>query len=364
MTFDREQLSGLRARIPAFLARLSRRKKIYYVTGKAEWSFHWDAHYITAGLRDRLGLPAVATTDPWKLRGQIVHFGDRYVYLNRPSSDLHASNRIFLTWFHGDPAEPEFRDLFDSLAARARDIQKIVVPCRITREALTRAGIPGEQIELIPLGVDLSLFAPPTAEERDVARQDIGVPGNALCIGSFQKDGAGWGDGDEPKLIKGPDVFLEAVSALWRQHKNMFVLLVGPARGYVVKGLTRIGVPFLHRRLDDYRDIARYYRALDLYLISSRCEGGPKALLESWATGVPVVSTRVGMPADLIRHEANGMLAEPEDAGALARHARAMIEDSALRSRCSRQALADVRRYDWPMIAESYYDRLYRANLT
>ena len=110
----------------------------------------------------------------------------------------------------------------------------------------------------------------------------------------------------------------------------------------------------------DYRDIVRYYQALDLYIITSRAEGGPKALLESWATGVPVVSTWVGMPADLIKHGENGMLAEVEDVEALTNHAMELIEDADLRERCRRQALEDVRQYGWPLIAERCYRELYQ----
>ena len=57
---------------------------------------------------------------------------------------------------------------------------------------------------------------------------------------------------------------------------------------------------------DDYFSVVDYYRASDLYLITSRSEGGPLSLTESWATGVPVVSTRVGMSADYIRDGENG----------------------------------------------------------
>ena len=40
------------------------------------------------------------------------------------------------------------------------------------------------------------------------ARTRLGLPGSAFVVGSFQKDGVGWGEGLEPKLIKGPDVLL------------------------------------------------------------------------------------------------------------------------------------------------------------
>ncbi|MCK5187266.1 MAG: glycosyltransferase, partial [Deltaproteobacteria bacterium] len=88
-----------------------------------------------------------------------------------------------------------------------------------------------------------------------------------------------------------------------------------------------------------------------------------KALLESWATGVPVVSTRVGMPADLIEHGKNGMLAELEDVKDLANHSISLIEDDGLQERCRRQALDDVKHYDWSLIADRYYQELYKPFL-
>ena len=46
--------------------------------------------------------------------------------------------------------------------------------------------------------------------------------------------GVGWGDGLEPKLIKGPDVLLQTVALLRQRIPELFVLLSGPARGYVL----------------------------------------------------------------------------------------------------------------------------------
>ena len=128
-------------------------------------------------------------------------------------------------------------------------------------------------------------------------------------------------------------------------------------------GLERLGVPYAHHHFDDYRAVVQCYHALDLYLIASRVEGGPQAFLESWATGVPVVSTRMGMPADLIEHGRNGLLADVEDADGLAEAAAALLHDPALRERCRTAALADVRAYAWPVIARRYYDTLYRPVL-
>jgi glycosyltransferase involved in cell wall biosynthesis len=245
----------------------------------------------------------------------------------------------------------------------ASQVEKIVASCQITRQSLVKVGIPETKLVTIPLGVDLARFTPPTPASREAIRASLGIPPEALCIGSFQKDGAGWGDGLEPKLIKGPDVFLEVIARLSARYKNLLVLLTGPARGYVKQGLERLGVPYIHHFLDNYHEIVRYYQALDLYIIAARNEGGPAALLESWATGVPLVSTRVGMPADLIKHRQNGLLADVEDVASLTEFAVTLIEDFQLRENCRSQALEDVQQYDWPLIAERYYCELYQPVL-
>ena len=340
-------------------------RDIYYVTDKVNWSFYWDGYYITTGLKERWKLRAHVIHDPWGLKRQIIHFGDRYAYLNGPFRDLHPSNQVFLTWFHGDPIDPNpnMQHLFEILPEATQYIEKIVVTCHISKEILVELGIPETKIVVIPLGVDLSKFLPLMVESRLKVRASLGIPDDVICIGSFQKDGAGWEEGMEPKLVKGPDIFLEVVSNLSNHFKNLLILLTGPARGYVKQQLEKMGIPYIHHYLSNYHDIVPYYQALDLYIISSRSEGGPKALLESWATGVPVVSTRVGMPADLIEHGKNGMLAELEDVKDLANHSIALIEDDGLQERCRRQALDDVKHYDWSLIADRYYQELYKPFL-
>jgi glycosyltransferase involved in cell wall biosynthesis len=341
-------------------ARSLRRREIYCITDQANWIFSWIGHYVTTYLKQQNATAGHVIDDPHGLRNQIIHFIDRYAYLNDAFRYLHPSNVVILSWFHGDPAAQSY---LTSLAEAVPHLQKIVVSHHATQQALQDYGVPASKLVLIPLGVDLSRFAPTTPAARLQIRADLQIPENAICIGSFQKDGVGWGEGLEPKLIKGPDIFLEVVANLSIRYKNLMILLTGPARGYVKQGLEQLGVPYIHHFLTDYRDIGRYYQALDLYIIPARCEGGPASLLESWATGVPLVSTRMGMPADLIRHGLNGMLAEVEDVTGLTGMALELIENEAQREYCRRQALEDVKQYDWPLIANRYYVELYQPFL-
>ncbi|NJL93392.1 MAG: glycosyltransferase family 4 protein [Anaerolineae bacterium] len=242
-------------------------------------------------------------------------------------------------------------------------LEGIVASCSIGRDRLQQGGVPSEKIVTIPLGIDLETFQLAGAEQRAAARATLGLPPAALVVGSFQKDGQGWDEGDQPKLIKGPDVLLAVLEALHQRMPSLHVLLTGKARGFVKQGLRARGIPYTHRVLEDYRQIVACYHALDLYVIPARDEGGPASLLESWATGVPVVSTQVGMPADLIRHGENGWLAPVGEGDALVEAGLAVLQNATLRTTVTRQAYMDAQSYSWPQIAARYAAEIYQPYL-
>jgi glycosyltransferase involved in cell wall biosynthesis len=213
---------------------------------------------------------------------------------------------------------PEFDEAYRLLREHHGELARVQVTHREMHELVLSSGIDRAKVFLIPIGVDIQAFSSQTPESRSAARRVLGLPQESFVVGSFQKDGVGWGEGLEPKLIKGPDVLLEALRLLRERRPELHVLLSGPARGFVRRGLDQLGIPYVHRRLARYRGIADLYAALDVYVAPSRQEGGPKGVLEAMAAGVPVVSTRVGQAAELIRDGGNGWLVDVEDADALA----------------------------------------------
>jgi glycosyltransferase involved in cell wall biosynthesis len=213
---------------------------------------------------------------------------------------------------------PEFDVAYDVLRERHAELARVQVTHAEMHELVLSTGIEPAKVFRIPIAVDVGLFTPQTSALRAEARRVLGLPADAFVVGSFQKDGVGWGQGTEPKLIKGPDVLLDAMRQLRERVPELHLLLSGPARGYVRTGLERLGIPYVHRRIERYAEIADLYAALDAYVVPSRQEGGPKGVLEAMAAGVPVVSTRVGQAAELIRDGENGRLVEVDDAEALA----------------------------------------------
>jgi glycosyltransferase involved in cell wall biosynthesis len=303
----------------------------------AGWTLDVEALAV-AGLCRRMGLRVVDGAWMSVCDEQAVFHVDQFILLNTPDWKRH---RVGIAYYHGIPntGHPEFDEVFENFRRLHERLAAVQVSHREMKGVLLSAGIAESKLHVIPIGFRADWFRPPTAVERARIRRELDLPDSALVIGSFQKDGVGWGAGMDPKLIKGPDVFLAAVRRLHAEIPDVHVLLTGPARGYVRRGLEEAGIPYRHRMLRSYRETARMYHALDAYIVSSRQEGGPKAVLESMATGVPIVSTRVGQATDLIRHGENGYLVEIGDADGLAYWTVLALRDSQVRARLVRNGL-------------------------
>jgi len=260
-----------------------------------------------------------------------------------------------MTWFHGTDEETDY---IRSLPSGSKKVSVIHTACTLSKNDLIKWGAEEEKIVVIPLGVDLSIFMPAEEGEKEKIREEIGIPKEAVCIGSFQKDGEGWEEGSKPKLIKGPDIFCDIIEKI-KDKYPLFVLLTGPARGYVKNRLDDMGVDYKHYYLDNYSDIPKYYKALDYYIISSRVEGGPKSVLECFATGIPFVTTRVGMVGDIIENGTNGLISDVEDVAGLTDNLNTIIENKELRKNLTTKGLRTAEEHSWPLIAGRFYKEIY-----
>jgi glycosyltransferase involved in cell wall biosynthesis len=330
-----------------------------FVSERADWAIRWVGRYYVQEIEARHPGTVMLTDRPQGLYGRLLHFGSQFMW--QVWADLlPRSNRYVTTYFHGKPEDgPEMARHVDYFLANHHRLARVVTAAGMIRRRLLAWGLPPEKVVHVNIGIESGHFRPPAPEERVAARRRFGVPDGTLCVGSFQKDGVGWSEGLEPKLIKGPDLLVAAAERLAREFP-LFVLLTGPARGYVKRELERRGVPFAHVYFDDYRDLAAAYRALDLYLMTSREEGGPFSLLESMASGVPLVTTRVGMAEDFVEDGVNGALVEVEDLEGIVERGAAYLADPSRAAAAAAAGRRTAERYDWSIVAEDLYSRVYR----
>ena len=333
---------ALRGLVGLRTARWPAASRLFVVGEGARWSTDEDAVHVEAAAR-RLGY-AIAP-------GRWARFGERQaVFLTSHFEAvqprwLESSHRLGVAWLHGrpgTPGAPEFDAAFDALRSSPRRFARVQVTHAKMHELVASAGVPRERIFRIPIGIDLENFPLGDAGARVRARETLGLPASAFVVGSFQKDGVGWGEGLEPKVVKGPDILVAAIDRIRDRVPELVVLLTGPARGYVRVALEGLGIPYRHVLAGSRAELARAYHALDVYLVASRQEGGPKAVLESMATGVPLVSTRVGQAPELVENGRNGWLVDVEDAEALAEWAMHVYERGGEATREAARATAEA----------------------
>ena len=149
-----------------------------------------------------------------------------------------------------------------------------------------------KKIFLIPFWVNQNLFYP--IEDKISLRKKYKFNFEDYLVGSFQRDSEG-SDLSKPKLIKGPDRFIEIVFQMKQKNSNLKVLLTGPRRNYIINELNQREIQFTYFRRANQKKLNELYNILNLYIVSSRIEGAPQAILEAAASKTPVISTNVGI---------------------------------------------------------------------
>ena len=163
-----------------------------------------------------------------------------------------------------------------------------------TKEQLKR--LTNKKIISIPFWVNQkNLFY---IENKSSLRKKYGFSEDDYIIGSFQRDTEG-SDLVSPKLIKGPDIFIDLVNRL-NNNQNIRILLAGTRRQYVINKLKELGINYKYFEMVQIDQLNEFYNILDLYLVSSRLEGGPQAVLECAVTKTPIISTDVGVASEIL----------------------------------------------------------------
>lgn len=128
---------------------------------------------------------------------------------------------------------------------------------------------------------------------------------------------------------KGIDLAISALAQLSTTYPDM--ALVVPGEGTEREPLLRhakdCGVSDRVFFLGFIPNVRQYLSAADLFLMPSRKEGFPLALLEAGYAGLPVIASRTGGIPEIIEHEKNGLLIGPNDVAALAGTIDELLKD-------------------------------------
>ncbi|MDP3730124.1 MAG: lipopolysaccharide heptosyltransferase II [Candidatus Omnitrophota bacterium] len=204
------------------------------------------------------------------------------------------TNRVFLTTAHGYYK----KHLLSRVMSWGRFV---IVPSNIiAKHMISDFGVPYDRIRFIPRGVDLSKF-------------------KFRSPGTYQKKGFTVGMVSRITPLKGHSFFLKAAAILRKNIPDLKVVIVGGAAKDKYMGdlqmLTRrLGLTKTVEFLSAREDVSPIMHGLDC-LVSATItpEAFGRAIVEAQASGVAVVSTRVGGVVDIIEDEKSGLFCNAQD---------------------------------------------------
>jgi glycosyltransferase involved in cell wall biosynthesis len=153
--------------------------------------------------------------------------------------------------------------------------------------------------------------------------------------------------GSLERSYKGADVLINAISSCIRAGLDVELVLVGDGheREKLARTVNALGISSRVQMLGHLPSGARVRNELDaanLFVLASRQEGLPRAMIEAMARSLPCIGTTVGGIPELLQSEA---LVPPNDADALARKITEFIRDKALREGAARRNFNAAQRY-------------------
>ncbi len=154
-----------------------------------------------------------------------------------------------------------------------------------------------KKIISIPFWVNQNKFF--SIENKADLRSKFGFSEKDILIGSFQRDTEG-SDLVSPKLIKGPDILFNILDKEFKKNPNTKVVLAGKRRQFIIGLLEKNNIPYKYFEMVDEDKLNLLYNILDLYIVSSRLEGGPQAIIECAISKTPIISTNVGVSPEIL----------------------------------------------------------------
>jgi 1,2-diacylglycerol 3-alpha-glucosyltransferase len=227
----------------------------------------------------------------------------------------------------------------------ANHCTKVVAPSLSVARLLRKRGVE-TAIEEIPTGVDVQFFSKGRGEE---IRQAHGIPQDALVIGHVGRLAP---EKNLRYLAESVALFLES------NREALFVVAgSGPSKKVIQRIFAdrSLGEQLLMLGIVTGQDLADVYKAMDLFVFSSKSETQGMVLTEAMAAGTPVIALDASGAREVVEDGRNGrLLSESASQQSFARAIYSFTEDATRAKEWHREALNTATRFS----RESSADRM------
>ncbi len=228
----------------------------------------------------------------------------------------------------------------------------LIAVSKYTVDELTKLyGIAEEKIHVIYNGVDVQKFKP--RSNRAELRREFGLEEDkkiVLFVGRLYHR-------------KGLEILLRSIPQVLQEFSDVKFVISGKGFKQKEESLRNLAkqldienhVTFMGYVPDE--KLPNLYSASDIFVLPAIYENFPFAILEAQATGLPVISTKVGgIPEFLVDNE-NGFLIDPRDSAQLTQRVLALLQDQKLAKEMGmhgRKLIED--KFSWRLITSQVID--------
>jgi len=231
---------------------------------------------------------------------------------------------------------------------------KIIVVSEAVKEFCTQeVGLPKDKVTVLYNGVDLQKFLP----EVDInkKKEELNLPSDSKVVGIIGR----------LQQIKGHQFFLKAAKIVSGEFPSACFLVIGEGslRDELEEMADKLNLGDKVIFTGQRDDVPQILPLLDVSVLSSLREGFSITILESMASGIPVVATDVGGNRELVEEGKTGHLVPARDTESLAGAMIRILKDESLAKRMVERARERVKLFSINRMAketESIYDELIR----
>jgi glycosyltransferase involved in cell wall biosynthesis len=269
----------------------------------------------------------------------------------------HDSNVLGLplAWLAGVPVRvgthlgvirgiPRWREELHSILVNTGIIQVLVAASTRTRDNAVQEGISPDRIKII-----FNAISPFKLNDGDriSARQKLGLQENdffLIAVGRLVYE-------------KGHKFLIQAIPSVTQSFPNVIVGICGsgPLFEQLQEQISALDLEGKVRLLGQWENVRELLSAADAFVLPSRWEGLPMALLEAMMAGLPIIATKVEGVEEVVAEGKHGLLVPIEDADALADAIMQLMANPQLRHEMGAAAKEQVLRlYTTDYMCEQY----------
>lgn len=174
--------------------------------------------------------------------------------------------------------------------------------------AIEKLAIPAEKVYLISNGVDVDCFEKVTAEQRTEIRRKVFdvTDEDVICVGMV---GRLWRQKNPVCLLRAAIRVLEKTDI----KVQFYFIGDGELRSELEQMISEHGLSSQIQIMGWRQDVASLLSALDIFVLPSRWEGMPLAILEAMASSLPVIVSNISGNHDLVSHGIDGLLFDSDN---------------------------------------------------